>query len=85
MMNLCVRGMVVNGDNPKNLVGYIYIGLYAVADFKAVHMGKLDLDFSSSSLLLLLLLLLLFVSFVESKLGLFIATVSLFVKCRRSL
>ena len=33
----------------------IYIGLYAVADFKAVHMGKLDLDFSSSSLLLLLL------------------------------
>ena len=55
MMNLCVRGMVVNGDNPKNLVGYIYIGLYAVADFKAVHAGKLDLDFSSSSLLLLLL------------------------------
>ena len=53
MMNLCVRGMVVNGDNPKNLVGYIYIGLYAVADFKAVHAGKLDLDFSSSSLLLL--------------------------------
>ena len=33
----------------------IYIGLYAVADFKAVHAGKLDLDFSSSSLLLLLL------------------------------
>ena len=65
----------------------IYIGLYAVADFKAVHAGKLDLDFSSSSslLLLLLLLLLLFVFFVESKLGLFIATVSLFVKCRRSL
>ena len=56
MMNLCVRGMVVNGDNPKNLVGYIYIGLYAVADFKAVHARKLDLDFSSSSLLLLLLL-----------------------------
>ena len=22
MMNLCVRGMVVNGDNPKSLVGY---------------------------------------------------------------
>ena len=63
----------------------IYIGLYAVADFKAVHAGKLDLDFSSSSSSLLLLLLLLFVFFVESKLGLFIATVSLFVTCRRSL
>ena len=24
MINLCVRGMMVNGDNPKNLVGYIY-------------------------------------------------------------
>ena len=65
MMNLCVRGMVVNGDNPKNLVGYIYIGLYAVADFKAVHAGKLDLDFSSSSLLLLLLL---FVFFLRASL-----------------
>ena len=66
MMNLCVRGMMVNGDNPKNLVGYIYIGLYAVADFKAVHAGKLDLDFSSSSSLLLLLLL--FVFFLRASL-----------------
>ena len=45
----------------------IYIGLYAVADFKAVHAGKLDLDFSSSSSLLLLLLLL-FVFFLRASL-----------------